>query len=97
METSQSAATAAGVPPPITKWKKRGPLDLGYGRERAVAVRRHRVRPAAYSVLRAGPRDVGGVDFGEVGARFGGGQLQDLLELRAVAERIAHMATLSAQ
>jgi len=24
---SQSAASAAGVPPPITKWKKRGPAD----------------------------------------------------------------------
>src|SRR5215212_4743301 len=26
-EVSQSAAIAAGVDPPITKWKKRGPLD----------------------------------------------------------------------
>jgi hypothetical protein len=25
---NQSAASAAGVPPPITKWKKRGPADL---------------------------------------------------------------------
>jgi hypothetical protein len=26
-DASQSAPSAAGVPPPMTKWKKRGPLE----------------------------------------------------------------------
>jgi hypothetical protein len=47
---SQSAASAAGVPPPITKWKNRGPADrVAEASAASISVRSASSEPAPWS------------------------------------------------
>ena len=100
-EVSQSAASAAGVVPPITKWKKRGPAD------RVAVSRPSRARsliagsapapssgsapPSCVTACLAAVRLHGvAIQCGEERASLRGGEVQRLLELRAPFPRIRH-------
>ena len=105
-DVSQSAASAAGVVPPITKWKKRGPLER-------VAVAAPSLREVAHrgegavAVVRQAPRDLLDRRLGplrldriarealQIAPRFTGGQLEGRVQVAASAERIAHTAAAS--